>query len=94
MMQAYVYGRSGRQQQARRALEKLEDLNRRQPLDAAFLICAHIGVGNTEAAFTWFEKAYLQHSNALTSLRVNPLYDPLRSDPRFQDMLRRVGLAQ
>jgi hypothetical protein len=40
------------------------------------------------------EKAYAQHSNGLTSLKVEPAYDPLRGDPRFQELLQRVGLAQ
>ena len=40
------------------------------------------------------EKAYTQHSNGLTGLKVDPIYDPLRGDPRFQNLLRRVGLAQ
>ena len=47
-----------------------------------------------DEAFVWLEKAYAQHSNAMTTLKVDPLYDPLRTDPRFQDLLRRVGLAQ
>jgi hypothetical protein len=40
-----------------------------------------------EQTFIWLEKAYAQHSNSMMTLRVDPLYDPLRSDSRFQDML-------
>jgi hypothetical protein len=47
-----------------------------------------------EQTFVWLEKAYAQHSNVLTTLKVDPMYDELRSDPRFQSLLRRVGLAQ
>jgi hypothetical protein len=39
------------------------------------------------------EKAYQQHFNAMTALKVDPVYDPLRDDPRFQELLRRVGFA-
>ncbi len=47
-----------------------------------------------EQTFVWLEKAYSQHSNVLTTLKVDPMYDELRSDPRFQSLLHRVGLAQ
>ena len=91
---AYFYGRNGQQAQARLALAKLEQWNRRQPLDPFPILRAHIGMGNKDQAFAYLEKAYLEHSNALTTLKVDPIYDPLRSDPRFQDLLRRAGLAQ
>ena len=91
-MLAATYGRAGQQPEAQRALDRLLELNRRQQIDPSALIWAYIGMGNKEQAFVWLEKAYSQHSS-LTSLKVDPIYDPLRSDPRFQDLLRRVGLA-
>jgi tetratricopeptide (TPR) repeat protein len=91
---AYVYGRSGQQALAQRALEKLEELYRRRKMDPAPILWAYLGMGNKEQVFAWLEKAYSQHSNALTTLKVEPAYDPLRSEPRFQDFLRRVGLSQ
>ena len=92
-MQAYTYGRAGQQSEAQRALDKLLELNRRQQIDPSALTQAYIGMGNKGKAFNLLENAYSQHS-ALTTLKVDPIYDPLRSDPRFQDLLRRVGLAQ
>lgn len=89
---AYVYGRTGEQKKARRSLEKLEDWSRRQPMDPAAIVWAYAGIGDKEQTLAWLEKAYSQHSNALTSLKVEPGYDPLRTDPRFQNLLRRVGL--
>ena len=90
---AYVYGRSGQQALAQHALEKLLELNRRQQMDVAPIVWACIGMGNTEQAFTWLEKAYTQHSNSLTRIKVDPAFDSLRDDPRFQDLLLRVGLT-
>jgi len=90
---AYTYGRAGQQPEAQRALDKLLELNRRQQIDPSALIWAYIGMGNKDQAVIWLEKAYSQHSS-LTTLKVDPIYDPLRSDPRFQDLLQRVGLAQ
>jgi serine/threonine-protein kinase len=93
MMQAYVYGRSGQPVQARQALGKLEQLNRQRPMDPAPILLAQLGLGNKEAAFACLEKAYSEHSTALPSLKVNPIYDPLRDDPRFDVLMRRIGLA-
>lgn len=93
-MEAYVHGRSGHRVEARSALEKLEQLRRHRPMDPAPLLLAHVGLGNTEAAFALLEEAYLEHSTALPSLKVNPIYDPLREDPRFDGLMRRVGLTR
>lgn len=87
----YAYGRSGQDSQARRALEMLLEMNRRQQVDAEAFIRAYVGLDDKEQAFAWLEKAYSQRSNVLTSLKVEPRYDPLRNDPRFQDLMRRVG---
>jgi tetratricopeptide (TPR) repeat protein len=91
---AYVLGRFGHQAEAERAVDKLEQLNRRHQIDPAPILIAYVGMGNKEKAFTWLEKAYSQHSNVLATLKVDPAFDPLRNDPRFNDLLRRVGLVQ
>ena len=91
---AYVYGRSGQQAQAEHALQKLLQLDQRQPVDPVAIVWAYVGTGNKDQAFAYLEKAYLQHSSTLTFLKVEPGFDPLRSDPRYQDLLRRVGLDQ
>jgi TolB-like protein/DNA-binding winged helix-turn-helix (wHTH) protein/Tfp pilus assembly protein PilF len=90
---AIIYGRSGQSPQARHALQELLQSSRSHPVDAMFVAWAYLGMGDKDHAFVWFEKAYAQHSNELASLRVSPACDPLRSDPRFQDLLHRVGLA-
>ena len=91
---AYINGRAGQQEQAQRALKKLEDLNQRQQVAPAMLAGAYNGVGDKDKALTYLERAYTERWNGLTTLKVEPGYDPLRSDRRFQDLLRRVGLAQ
>jgi TolB-like protein/DNA-binding winged helix-turn-helix (wHTH) protein/Tfp pilus assembly protein PilF len=93
-IEAYVFGRSGRRVEALRALEKLQQSNRRQQMDPASIALAYVGIDNKDEAFAWLQKAYSEHSNAITTLKVDPIYDPLRSDPRFQELLRRVGVAQ
>ncbi|MGC1913185.1 MAG: hypothetical protein WA660_15205, partial [Candidatus Acidiferrales bacterium] len=85
---------AGEMSQARRDMQKLEDLNRRYPVDVSALIPAYIGVGDKDKAFAAFDRAYREHAAAITTLKVNPTYDPLRSDPRFHALLHRVGLDQ
>ena len=91
---AYIYGRAGQKQKARAELNKLEADNWKHPTDPTSMAFANLGVGDNQAALDWLEKAYAQRSNALTSLKVEPGFDPLRGDPRFKELLQRVGLAQ
>jgi len=91
---ANVYGRAGQPAEARHALEKLQQVYRHQHVGPDPILWAYIGMGDRDQAFLWFEKAYADHSNVLTSLRVNPALDSLRGDARFEDLMRRVRLAQ
>jgi tetratricopeptide (TPR) repeat protein len=90
---AYIYGRAGQLERARHELEKLEKLSRHEQVDLVSMLWAHLGMGDKEEALADLEKAYSEHFGILVTLKVEPAYDPLRSDPRFQDLLRRVGLA-
>jgi len=91
---AFVYGRSGQNAQARQALAQVKQFYDRGQSSPDPMLWALIAVGDRDEAFAWFEKAYADHSNVLTSLKVNPGFDGLRSDPRFQNLMRRVRLAQ
>ncbi len=90
----YLCGRAGQPAKARQKLKELLELNQRQSVDPIVVAQAYVGMGNNDEAIAWLEKAYIQHSNNLTALNVEPVYDPLRGDPRFQNLLRRVGLGQ
>jgi tetratricopeptide (TPR) repeat protein len=91
--EAYVYRRAGRLAEARRALKTLEEACRRSGIDPTpFLGGGYIGIDNTKA-LAYMEKSYADHSNALMGLKVDAQVDPLRGDPRFQDLLRRMHFA-
>jgi TolB-like protein/DNA-binding winged helix-turn-helix (wHTH) protein/Tfp pilus assembly protein PilF len=94
-MEVCVYRRSDQPVKARQALAKLEQWKRQSRLDLApTFVAAYTCMNNKDAALARLQEAYEEHSSALTTLKVDPIYDPLRSDPRFQDLLRRVGLGQ
>jgi hypothetical protein len=52
----------------------------------------YAGLGDKDQAFTWLEKSFDAHDKGLTYLKVDPCVDPLRSDPRFDALVHRVGL--
>ena len=70
-LRAYAYGRAGHPDLARRELKKLEELSRHEQLDPATMIWAHLGVSDKEEALADLEKAYSQHFNILTTLKVD-----------------------
>jgi tetratricopeptide (TPR) repeat protein len=90
---AYTHGLSGDPVKAKIALQQLEQLNQRRPRDPVSFFVAYMGLDDKDQALAWLEKAYQEHSSSLTALKVDPIYDPLRGDPRFQALLRRIGLA-
>ncbi len=55
-------------------------------------VCAR--VGDKQCAFEWLEKGFEERDDLLINLKIEPIFDRLHSDPRFQDMVRRVGLPQ
>jgi len=92
MLLAYVSGRAGKQVEARQALRDLQ-LTPGEKSYAYSIAVAYLGIGDNEKAITWLQKSYTERT-ITTALRVDPTFDPLRSDPRFQQLLRGMGLAQ
>ncbi|MBA4123793.1 MAG: protein kinase [Acidobacteria bacterium] len=87
-----VYALSGKRNEAIAILDKLKTTEKYvSPTELAILYAA---LGDKEKAFASLEKAYTERDFQLTSLKVEPGYDPLRDDPRFQDLMRRVGFPQ
>ena len=92
-LKASIYGEWGKWGQARRAWAMSKRLfPGKQSEWATAQLTWDIALGQKDEALAILEKAYAEHSNAVVALKVDPVYDPLRSDPRFQDLLRRLGL--
>jgi TolB-like protein/DNA-binding winged helix-turn-helix (wHTH) protein/Tfp pilus assembly protein PilF len=88
---AYIFGRAGRRDEAQRDLDELLRYNRHHRLDPMIYVTPYVGVGDKDQAFAWLEKSIAVHSPGLVALKVDPVFDPIRSDPRFEAVLRRVG---
>ena len=88
---AIAYAKSGERNKARLILKDLESNPNASPTTLAAL---YLALDETERAIASLEKAYTAHDAQLQFLAVDPNLDPLRSDPRFQQLVRRVGLPQ
>ena len=88
----YTYAVSGKRDDALAIVEELKSAAAAD--DDALIRIAEVFVGldDKDRAFEWLEKAYQRRSSWLRALKPDLIYDPLRSDPRFKDLLRRVGL--
>jgi TolB-like protein/DNA-binding winged helix-turn-helix (wHTH) protein/Flp pilus assembly protein TadD len=87
----YAYARSGDKDQALRILSELQELGKRSGSgDVSYdLAIAETGLGNWNEALAWLEKTYQQHDDdGLLFLKYEPIFDPLRSDQRFKNLLR------
>jgi serine/threonine protein kinase/Tfp pilus assembly protein PilF len=88
----YVHARLGERDQAVRMLDQLEALSKRSFVTGFFLALVYAGLEDKDQAFLWLEKACEERFNRLAYLKVEALWDPLRSDSRFGELLRRVGI--
>jgi eukaryotic-like serine/threonine-protein kinase len=90
----YVYGRMGRTSDARKVLADLQEQSKKGYVAPANFAKIYIGLGDKDQAFAWLEKSYQQHDFWITFLKGEPVFDSLRSDPRFQDLVRRVNFPK
>jgi tetratricopeptide (TPR) repeat protein len=89
----YAYGASGQKAEAQKLADTLTARAAREYIDPALICIIYIGLGNRDQAFAWLEKAYNERSSWMTWLKVEPKFDRLRSDERFEVLMRRVGVA-
>ena len=84
-------GRANDRAGATRALNELTQLTKQQKVAAICFVLVHVGLGNNDQAMAWLDTAYKERSDFLLVLKVDPLFDALRSDPRFQKFLLRLN---
>ena len=89
----YGHALAGRRAEAQRVLEQLDELSKSKYVPTVSIARIYTGLGDKDMAFTWLEKSYIDRSiGGLTCVKLDPTFDPLRSDPRFADLLRRMNL--
>jgi TolB-like protein len=89
-----AYAHAGRRREALRLVDELKRRQQTSYIAAAPFVNAYLGLGDNEQALAWLERAYQEQSNILQLIKVHPYFDPLRGDPRFVDLVHRVGLDQ
>ena len=88
----HAYAQAGRLADARRIVEQLKKFS--SPGSGSYsMALVYAGLGDTQQALDWLERAYEERSGWMIFLYVDPVFDPLHGEPRFRDLLRRMNLA-
>ena len=87
-----AYAQAGRRTDAIRLLTELKKRKQTGYVPATPFVWAYLGLGDHEQVFAWLEQAYKEQSNFLQWMKVHPVFDSVRGDPRFADLVKRIGL--
>ena len=90
----HVYAVSGDRAAALKILDQLRETSRRTYVNAFEVALIYAALGEKQTALQWLEKAYIERSDFMIYLVIDPRLDSLRSDPKFIDLTRRVGLSR
>jgi TolB-like protein/DNA-binding winged helix-turn-helix (wHTH) protein/Tfp pilus assembly protein PilF len=87
-----AYAHAGRRTDALRLLDELKRRQQTSYVPPVAFVNAYLGIGDNEQAFVWLERSYQEKAAIMQYLKVHPFLDPLRDDPRFANLIHRVGL--
>src|SRR5437899_9001399 len=88
----YAYAISGDRPKAEQMLRELEEMAKRQYVSSTAFASIYLGLGEKEKALDWLDKSYQDQESACWYLTVDPIYDSVRKEPRFQAILKKIGL--
>jgi TolB-like protein/Tfp pilus assembly protein PilF len=88
-----AYARAGQVHAALNTIRQLEKHVQKNGVGRYEIALVYAGLGDKDEAFAWLEESYKTHNEGLTNLKIDPCLDPLRSDPCFNDLVRRVGFS-
>jgi len=89
---AYAYARAGDRAKAGQIMRDWDDRAKQRYISPALRMLLHVGLGEKDKALDWLEKCYEEQDGYCWGLKVYPGFDPLRTEPRFQALLKRAGL--
>jgi TolB-like protein/DNA-binding winged helix-turn-helix (wHTH) protein/Tfp pilus assembly protein PilF len=90
---AYLHARMGKRVEAQRELARSMELSQGKEVSLGAVALVYAALGDREKAFSWLDKAFAAKSTFMTTLKFWSVFDPIRSDARFTDLVRRVGLS-
>jgi serine/threonine-protein kinase len=88
--EGYALAKLGKRDEARAVAEKLKSLSKERFIPPVHIAMIYNGLGERDEVFAWLERALEQHDPKLTFLKVDPKWNNLRDDPRFQDFMHRI----
>ncbi|HXA65303.1 MAG TPA: protein kinase [Bryobacteraceae bacterium] len=88
----HAYAVAHQEGEAKKILDQLKERSQQTYVQPSLIAVIHVGLGDKNQAFDWLQKAFEDRSAGLLYLKVDPAFDSVRSDPRFIDLLHRVGL--
>jgi serine/threonine protein kinase/tetratricopeptide (TPR) repeat protein len=86
-----AYARAGMKEEAYKVLDELKSLSRSSHVPPITMAYIYVGLDEKDQAIQWLEKGYELRQYEMTEIKLDPIWDPLRSDPRFQDLVRRMN---
>ena len=89
----HAHAKAGNRAEAEKILVRLDDLSKQRYISAHNRAIIHVGLNETEHTLVWLERAYQERSQSLIYLDTDPRFDGLRTNPRFQELLRRIGFS-
>jgi len=89
-----AYAVSGRKEQTQQLIDTFKAASRKRYVPPTYFAILYAGFGDKDQTLAWLEKGFQERADLLTWLNVEPMMDDVRSDPRFQNLIRRIGLVQ
>ena len=91
---AHALARAGRKREAQHVIDDLIELSKSKFVSQSTIAMAYAGLGEKDKAFEWLDKSYESHDEAILWLKNHPMFEPLREDPRYKPMLKRLNLPE